>query len=81
MPLAEKYVYAGSWLVATLVQLEAPAEDAWPLGQLAHELELVPPVLERYRPAVHAVQLVEVWELDAWKRPAGQDVQLLPDLY
>jgi hypothetical protein len=63
------------------MQFDAPVEDVLPLEQLEHELELVPPVLERYLPAAHAVQLVEVWELDDWKRPAGQEAQLLPDLY
>jgi hypothetical protein len=50
----------------TAVQLDAPVEDVLPLEQLEHELEPVPPVLERYRPAAHAVQLVKVWELDDW---------------
>ena len=45
-------------------QEKAPAADVLPAGQLEHALELVPPVLERYRPAMHAVQLVEVWALD-----------------
>jgi hypothetical protein len=49
-----------------VVQLEAPAEDVLPLGHTEHELELVPPVLERYLPAAHAVQFEEVWELKAW---------------
>jgi hypothetical protein len=50
----------------TVVQLEAPAEDVLPLGHTEHELELLPPVLERYLSAAHAVQLVEVWELEDW---------------
>ena len=45
---------------------EAPAVDVWPLEQPEHELALLPPVLERYLPAAHAVQLVELWELDDW---------------
>jgi hypothetical protein len=53
-------------LHVTVVQLDAPVEDVLPLEQLEHELELVPPVLERYLPAAHDVQLVEVWELEAW---------------
>jgi hypothetical protein len=44
----------------TVVQLEVPAEDVLPLGHTEHELELVPPVLDRYWPEAHAVQLVEV---------------------
>ena len=50
-----------------LVQYEhelEPEFEVLPVGQLVHELELVPPVLERYWPAMHAVQLVEVWALD-----------------
>jgi hypothetical protein len=43
---------------------EAPLEDVLPLGQLEHELELVPRVLERYRPAGHAVQLLPVYPLE-----------------
>jgi hypothetical protein len=50
----------------TVAQLEAPAEDVLPLGHTEHELELLPPVLERYLSAAHAVQFVEVWELEAW---------------
>eukprot|EP01047_Picozoa_sp_COSAG01_P033084 COSAG01_NODE_2420_length_7729_cov_109.231717_2_plen_65_part_00 len=53
-------------LHVTVVQFEAPAEDVLPLEQLEHELALVPPVLERYLPAAHAVQLVEVCELADW---------------
>jgi hypothetical protein len=45
---------------------EAPAVDVWPLEQPEHEPEWVPPVLERYLPAAHAMQLVEVCELADW---------------
>jgi hypothetical protein len=45
---------------------EAPLDDVLPLGQLEHELELVPRVLERYRPAGHAVQLLPVYQLEDW---------------
>jgi hypothetical protein len=48
------------WLPLHPLQLDAPAEEVLPLEQLEHELELVPPVLERYRPAAHAVQLLEL---------------------
>eukprot|EP01047_Picozoa_sp_COSAG01_P070071 COSAG01_NODE_10526_length_2142_cov_2.203133_2_plen_118_part_00 len=44
----------------TVLQLDAPAEEVLPLEQLEHEPALVPPVLERYRPAAHAVQLLEL---------------------
>jgi hypothetical protein len=44
----------------------APTEEVLPLWQLEHELAVVPPVLERYLPEAHAVQLVEVCELADW---------------
>jgi hypothetical protein len=55
---------------------EAPLDDVLPLEQLEHELELVPPVPERYRPAAHAVQELELVPpvLERY-RPAAHAVQ------
>jgi hypothetical protein len=47
-------------LHAEATQEEAPTEDVLPLEQLKHELELVPPLLERYVPTAHAVQFAEM---------------------
>jgi hypothetical protein len=44
----------------------APAEEVVLLEQIEHESELVPPVLERYRPAGQTVQLAEVCEIEDW---------------
>jgi hypothetical protein len=66
-------------LHVTVVQLDAPVEDVLPLEQLEHELELVPPVLERYLPAAHAVHELELVPpvLERY-RPLAHAVQLLP---
>jgi hypothetical protein len=53
----------------TVVQLEAPAEDVLPLGHTEHEVELVPPVLERYVPTAHAMQFAEATQVAIDTRP------------
>jgi hypothetical protein len=60
---------------------EAPAYDILPLGQLEQEVALVPPVPEKYLPAAHAVHNDLTCRTSDSYRPAGHEMQPVPDLY